>query len=391
MNSFYLYISVFCALLFSSCEKKLIAENNHEAPKDTLAKISPYVINRTMDYNSKVQIQKSLESYFTNVWERNNLNGMFLVAKNGEVIYENSRGVSNRNTKSILSMHTPLHIASISKVLTATAIMRLIEAKKINLEQDVNSILCDFPYQDITIRMLLNHRSGLPKYEQFTDNPKVWNKTKLLSNQIVLDLLKKHKFGLYFKPNTRFAYCNTNYALLALIIEKKTGLNYREAMKQMIFDPLKMKNTYVFDFAIHKDTSSQSYVNHRLYQFNYLDDVYGDKNIYSTARDLLQFDKATYSPHFLTPELREQIYKGYSSEIASKSNYGLGIRMTELFTGKKIHFHNGWWHGNTSSYVTIKQDTISIIALSNHYTKIVYNVKGLNTLFEDYATNTVIK
>lgn len=137
--------------------------------------------------------------------------------------------------------------------------MRLIDREKLHLEDKVNAILPSFPYEEITIKMLLNHRSGLPNYAYFADDTKVWNRSKMLHNQDILDLLAQHKFGLYFKPDRKFGYCNTNYAILALVIEKITGKNYREAMKEMIFEPLGMKNTYVYDYSKDKETASLSY------------------------------------------------------------------------------------------------------------------------------------
>lgn len=371
--------------------EKFLASNSVKNDRDTLAVVRPFEINSDLPAEEKLEIKKSLEYYYRTKWVRNNLNGSFLVAKNGEIIYENWRGLADRKKKTPLTQNTPLHIASVSKVLTATAVLKLVESQKIDLDQKVSSILPSFPYKKISVRMLLNHRSGLPKYSHFTERPGVWNRKKILTNNDILALLNKHKFSLYFSPNTRFAYCNTNYAILALIVEKVTGLNFRTAMSEMIFKPLGMKNTYVFDYHKHKDTCSQSYIRRRHYQFNYLDDVYGDKNVYSTARDLLKFDIATYSPDFLSGSLRNQVYKGYSFEKRGAKNYGLGIRLEELHTGKTMHYHNGWWHGNTSCYTTMKKDTISIIALSNHYTKLVYGAKKLHNLFDDYTYRTAMQ
>ena len=366
-------------------------KRSKNSDKDTLVKCTPFEMCSTLDPEDKKDIKTSIAKYYKSKWVRNNMNGNFLVAKNGEIIYENWRGVANRKSRKPIKRSTPLHIASVSKVLTATAVLKLVDTKKISLDQKVTSILPSFPYKTISIRMLLNHRSGLQKYSRFTETPGVWNSKKVLSNTDILSLLNKHKFKLYFTPDTRFAYCNTNYVILALIVEKATGLNFREAMKNIVFEPLGMKNTYVFDYKKHKDTCSQSYMNRKLYKFNYLDDVYGDKNVYSTPRDLLKFDTATYSPDFLNEALRKQVYKGYSFEKRGKRNYGLGIRMTELYTGKTLHYHNGWWHGNTSCYTTIKSDTISIIALSNHYTKLTYGAKKLYHLFDDEKLRASMK
>ena len=385
----FLVLLVLTTLL--GCEKQkpvLLAENstNEELTIDPSIKVEPYQLKTNSNPTLKQDINRSLENYYHLHWVKNNLSGNFLVAKNGEIFFERGQGVSDKLQKKALTKHTPLHIASVSKVLTSTAVLKLVDAQRINLDQKVADILTDFPYPFVTVRMLLNHRSGLPHYSNFTTIKGVWNTKQVLKNQDVFDLLKKHQFKLIFIPDTQFNYCNTNYVLLALIVEKVTGLNFRDAMKKMIFEPLKMNNSYIFDYEKHKDTCSQSYVSAKKYEFNYMDDLYGDKNVYSTPRDLLKFDMATYSPKFLSKELREQVYRGYSNEIKGVNNYGLGIRMSNLYNGKTIYFHNGWWHGNTSSYTTVKHDTVTIIALSNRYTKVVYNARGLHRLFEDYNT-----
>ncbi|ALM47676.1 penicillin-binding protein [Flavobacterium psychrophilum] len=375
------------ALTFVSClkEKSELAENTKEEVKDTVLRIAP--LNVKLNKVSKKFINAktaSVEHFYNKLWSRNDLSGGFIVAKNGKVIFEKYGGFANRSSKLEINSQTPIHIASVSKVLTAAVVLKLVDREKLQLDQKVNSILPTFPYEDITVRMLLNHRSGLPNYAYFCDDRKIWDRS-VLTNQDVLDLFAQHKFNLYFLPDKKFGYCNTNYAMLALIIEKVTHMNYRDAMKKILFDPLGMKNTYVFDYQKDRATASQSYKgNNVLYGFDFLDDVYGDKNIYSTPRDLLKFDLATYSKNFLNPKLYDEVFKGYSYEHKGTKNYGLGIRMHEWETGEKLFYHNGWWHGNTSSYVTLKKDTVAIIALSNKFSYKPYKVWKLSPLFGHY-------
>lgn len=371
------------SLFFSSCQEKdkHIASNDIEKNNSGLYTIKSKKL--TPEYIEAKQ--KSLDLFFEKNWPENSLNGGFLVAKNGQIIYEKYEGDSDFSTKEKIDQNTPIHIASVSKVLTATAVLRLIDTEKLTLEDKVNSILPSFPYDEITIKMLLNHRSGLPNYAYFADDIKIWPRSKMLHNQDILDLLAKHKFGLYFKPDRKFGYCNTNYAILALVIEKVTGKSYRKAMQEMIFDPLEMKNTFIFEYEKDKETASKSYKGNKiLYENNHLDDVYGDKNIYSTPRDLLKFDMATYSNKFLNSVTVSEAFKGYSYEHKGTKNYGLGIRMLEWETGEKLFYHNGWWHGNTSSYVKLKTDTVAIFALSNKYTLKTYKVWKLAPLFGKY-------
>lgn len=387
-NTKILHISLLF-LVLSSCnkEKKKIELNDAQLPKSTLPVMKPLKESEPKLTAQYIQSKKaSIDSFYKKNWPNNSANGSFLVAKNGQIIYEQYEGYSNFRAKKLITKSTPLHIASVSKVITATAILKLVNAKRIDLDQKVNTILKEFPYPDVTIRTLLNHRSGMRNYAYFTDRDKtVWDRHIRLTNQDILTIMATKNIGLEFKTDTRFSYCNTNYAMLALLIEKITKLSYEDAMKQIIFQPLGMKNTYVFDYERDKDSAVTSYKGNKVeIGKDYLDAIYGDKNIYSTPRDLLKFDRARNSSKFLTPDLQKQVYQGYSNERKGTKNYGLGIRMINWERGQNFYFHNGWWHGNTSSYITLRKESVTIIALSNKFTRKTYNVRKLAVLFGDY-------
>lgn len=327
----------------------------------------------------------SISKYFEKTWSEKNDNVSFLVAKNGQIIYENYMGFANKSTEEKITKDTPLHIASVSKVLTATAILMLIDAKKIQLNQKVTTLINNFPYPDVTIQTLLNHRSGMRNYAYFTYENNNWDKKKLLTNEDIIKIMVEKGISLETKTDTHFSYCNTNYAVLALIIEKSTGLKYPKAMKEMIFDPLGMTNTFVCDFEKDSHNIIPSYKGNNVeIATDYLDGIYGDKNIYSTPRDILKFDTARYAPFFLNPELLKKVYQGYSYESKGIKNYGLGIRMIEFEKGKPFYFHNGWWHGNTSTLITLRKEKVTMIVLSNKFTKKTYQTKKLSSLFGDY-------
>ena len=387
-NTKILHISLLF-LVLSSCnkEKKKIELNDAQLPKSTLPVMKPLKESEPKLTAQYIQTKKvSIDSFYKKNWPNNSANGSFLVAKNGQIIYEQYEGYSNFRAKTLITKSTPLHIASVSKVITATAILKLVNAKRIELDQKVNTILKEFPYPDVTIRTLLNHRSGMRNYAYFTDRDKtVWDRHNILTNQDILSIMATKNIGLEFKTDTRFSYCNTNYAMLALIIEKITKLSYKDAMHQIIFQPLGMKNTYVFDYERDKDSAVTSYKGNKVeIGKDYLDAIYGDKNIYSTPRDLLKFDRARSSSKFLNPDLQKQVYQEYSNERKGTKNYGLGIRMINWQTGQNFYFHNGWWHGNTSSYITLRKEGVTIIALSNKFTRKTYDVRKLAVLFGDY-------
>lgn len=323
--------------------------------------------------------------FFDKIWSKKNDNVSFLVAKNGQIIYENYLGYANKNKKEDITKDTPLHIASVSKILTATAILLLVDNGKLKLEDKVTTYLENFPYPDVTIQTLLNHRSGMKNYAYFTYDKAVWDTKKTLTNEDIVTIMSEKEIPLESRTDTRFSYCNTNYTMLALIIEKVTGLTYPEAMKQMIFNPLGMTHTFVFDITKDKEIIAPSYKGNNVeIGTDYLDGIYGDKNIYSTPRDLLKFDKARYAPFFLNKSLIKKIYQGYSYENKGTKNYGLGIRMVEFEEGEPFYFHNGWWHGNTSTFINLRKEKVTIIVLSNKFTKKTYQTKRLASLFGDY-------
>ena len=384
-----IYTTTLFALLFAtfSCSKQ---EKNEEGimkvNKNGIPVLHPLqeeMPKLTADYiNDK---KYGVSRYFEKTWSEKNDNVAFLVAKNGQIIYENYMGYANKRTGEMITKDTPLHIASVSKVLTSTAILMLVDAKKLSLNQKVNTIITNFPYPDVTIQTLLDHRSGMRNYAYFTAENGNWDKSKTLTNEDIVKVMVDKKIELETKTDTHFSYCNTNYAMLALVIEKITGLSFPEAMKEMIFSPLGMKDTFVFDITKDRDMIAPSYKGNNMeIAIDYLDGIYGDKNIYSTPRDLLKFDKARYDPLFLNPDLIKKIYTGYSHESRGIRNYGLGIRMTEFEKGEPFYYHNGWWHGNTSSYINLRKEKVTIFVLSNKYTKKTYQTKRLASLFGDY-------
>ena len=381
---------LFSILILSSCgQNKTTATDTTQTVEDTLPRMKPLGAEPKVSQAYKNSVVGRINHFYNKNWPNNTMNGSFLVAKNGQILFERYNGFANKNEGTKITPETPVQIASVSKVLTATAVLKLVNAGKIDLDQKVNTILKTFPYEECTVRMLLDHRTGMRNYAYFTDRDKsIWDRHNQLTNKDILDILATKDIGLESRTGTRFSYCNTNYAMLALIIEKITGLSYKEAMSEMIFKPLGMTNTYVFDDDKDRKKIVPSYKGNGVeIGFDYLDNVYGDKNVFSTARDLLKFDRARQSPDFLKPELLKQVYTGYSNERKGTKNYGLGIRMINWETGQNFYFHNGWWHGNTSSYITLMNEGVTIIALSNKMTRNTYAVRKLAPVFGDYPFN----
>jgi CubicO group peptidase (beta-lactamase class C family) len=182
------------------------------------------------------------------------------------------------------------------------------------------------------------------------------------------------------KADRDFNYCNTNYALLALIIEQVSGMKYSQYLEKTFFTPIGMQHTFVFSPEMENSVLPSYNWKAKKEPFTYLDGVYGDKNIYSTPRDMLKWDSILTYGSLFKSETLEAAYTGYSNEKRGIKNYGLGWRMYVYPNNKKIIYHNGWWHGNNTFFSRMIDDSITIIVLGNKFNKHIYDARKLYTL-----------
>jgi Beta-lactamase class C and other penicillin binding proteins len=379
-------------LFFFSCknksESKQSVEETTNLPNFGNVDLDNVFSKADNQLSNKDSVVRFIDSYYKNVWERGNLSGGILVAKGDDILFESYRGFGKVGNQMPIDKNVPLHVASVSKTLTAMAMMKLVEAGKIKLTDNLTQYFPGFPYPNVTVQTLLDQRSGLPKYEYFITKIKpvpVELSKPYLTNQDILNMIIAYKPDLARETDTGFMYCNTNFAMLALLIEKVTQKPFPQAMKEMVFTPLKMNNSYIFQ---EKDipTAAQSFYfgGNRLYPLDRLDLIYGDKNVYTTPRDLYNFSKAMFSKDFLKPELMKMVFTPYSNEKAGMNNYGLGFRMKIFDNGEKLTYHNGWWHGTNAVFAHLLKSKVTIIAIGNKYSNRVYSALALSGLFEDF-------
>lgn len=314
-----------------------------------------------------------LDTLFTKMVGCNGFNGAVIVAKDAEVIYQKCFGYADKKNNILLTDTTSFQLASVSKVITATAVMLLIEKGLIKLDDTFASYFPEFPYDKITIKHLLSHRSGLPNYLYFL-NDIVTSKNRVLTNQEVLQLMVEKRPALYLQPNRAFNYCNTNYAMLALLIEKVSKKTFSNFLREEIFLPLGMRHSgTILSLDIFEKAVSKPYDNRwKIIEPEAADYVVGDKSIYSTPYDMFLFSEALYQGKLLNPETQALAYSALSRE-KKLSNYGLGWRMKDFKDNdKKEVFHNGWWHGYRTAFHRRLSDKITIVVLSNQLNRSAY-------------------
>ena len=367
--------------------------------------------NSILSNDEKERLIAEVKAKYETILGNKGFSGQILIAKNGEVIFEDYKGFSNFSDKTAILPETPIHLASISKTFTGMAALKLWEEDKLDLKAPVTKYISNFPYASVTIEQLLSHRSGLPDYTYFMEPNKYktvkvknkrgrWvKKLKLIkaetpfrqglyNNQDVLDYMVTKRPAPAAMPNRVFKYCNTNFVVLALIIEKITGQDFPTYMAETIFKPLKMENTYVFSAkTIEKYTPSY---NARMvpYKIEKYDCIYGDKNVYSTVRDMYLWDKALTEGSYVKESTLEMAYQPQSPINKYHHNYGLGWRILAKPNEERLVYHNGWWHGNNTVFTRLISESATIIILGNKFNRSIYKGKEIASVFTGKVDTT---
>lgn len=325
-----------------------------------------------------------LDSMFT-FWNRlNTFNGSVLVARDGKILFQKSYGLADKQTRRPINDSTMFQLASVSKVITATAILMLYERQMIDINLPFETYFPGFNYGGITVKQLLCHRSGLPNYIYFL-NSEIGTSDGKFTNQQVYDQMCFKAPAPYLKPNKRFNYCNTNYALLALLVEKVTGKPFEDFLKDELFEPLGMRNTCTINDIDSSRIAKAYNLKWKTEPGDASDYVLGDKSIFSTPYDLFLFSEAMYQNKILSQATQEMAYTAYSKE-QRQNNYGFGWRLRDHTDSlKKEVFHNGWWHGYRTAFHRRLSDKTTIIVLSNQLNKTAYHTYLVYDILDNNA------
>lgn len=314
------------------------------------------------------KVHHKLDSLLKIINKRQDFHGAILVAKNNKIVYQNQVGYADFKNKIPLEKESVFQLASVSKQFTAAAIMLLKDRNKIQLTDTVTTYFPNFPYKNITIKHLLNHTSGLPKYFWIAEHE--WMEEKPPTNSDLMNALPQTKARRFFRPGRNFDYSNTGYFVLASIVEKVTGTSFNTFLKENIFEPLGMKNTYVYSFQ--NDTVRENQlIGYRLYRGwrhfkieNTVNDaIVGDKNVYSTPEDLFKWTYALNSERLLSKESLELMYTKGKTVYGRKVPYGFGFRLNR---GKdKSVYHYGKWNGFSTALINYLNENLVIIVLEH--------------------------
>lgn len=321
-------------------------------------------------------ISERIDEYLIANVKAKNFHGSVLSAKDDNIIINKGYSFANLENSLNNKTQTKFSIGSISKQFTAVGILKLYENQKIDLNETINKYLPNIKYGDkITIHQLLTHSSGLVNYTDQVELYSLKSDEKIYDE--ILNIINKNE--LIFKPGSQYQYSNTNYLLLADIIEEVSGLSYEEYMTATIFKPLKMMDTGVNYGEGDNTADATGYVGYL--DVEVMDDEFlqktlkGAGNIYSTTEDMFKWSRALDEYKIISEKTTEELLYGKHISVGgnNKVYYGYGFMIFETKDGP-IYMHDGQTFGFTSLMVKYpKDDLVNIILVNNR----LYDVSAL--------------
>jgi len=345
-----------------------------------------------------------LDNLFQSMYQYGQINGNIVVAENGNIVYKQSLGYADFPSKKLNGDSSRFSIGSVSKIFTAVAILQLKEKGKLKLDDPLVKYLPRFRYPEITIRHLLSHTSGLPDYELYgklvDQNPQ-----KIFSNKDILPSLQLWEKPLSFTPGDKWQYSNTNFSLLAILVEKLSRMTFQDYVEKKIFQPAKMSDTYfltdtmnipdknrvtnhqyavLFD-AEPREVTGIKKLRWRLYN---LSGFVGQGNIVTSAKDLFNFDQALYNNRIIKAVTLEEAFtptklnngEKCNTDIGlGKASYGLGWFIFADTSAGKIVWHGGGVPGSVAIFLRNITQKQVVIVLDNAFSEGIYQ-NGINAL-----------
>lgn len=300
-----------------------------------------------------------------------------LVIQKGRVAFERGYGVTDLKTLHKIDARTNFRLASVTKQFTATSIMLLVHDGKLRFDERITDIFPDFPEygRAITIRMLLNHTSGLLDYEDLMPqpDPALPIEQTQIQDAGVLDLLK-HQNSTKFAPGSKWTYSNSGYVLLGVIVATVSGESFPDFLRDRIFSPLGMNHSVAYVRG--KNTVSNRAFGHtrgngvwEQTDQSSTSATLGDGGIYSSLNDLAKWDRGLRDHRLLSSAEMEAALTpvsvpGVANPDGTPAQYGFGWFLNP-YKGHERMWHYGETIGFRSAIQRFTRENLTIIVLCN--------------------------
>ncbi|MGX5576160.1 serine hydrolase domain-containing protein [Bacillus toyonensis] len=325
-------------------ETQEISKEPNEKKTETLEILPQEVINNT-------ELDELLKS--------KNFNGTAVIVKNGNIIINKGYGMANQEQQIPNNSQTSYYLGSLTKAIVATAIMQLKDQQKLQVDDEIAKYIPNFPRgNEITLKHLLTHTSGIPEHDEGEEQ---------ISHDELIKKISKQK--LLFTPGSKWSYSDSNYAILAYILEKVSGKNSEVYIKENIFDVAGMKHSGFGEKFIQEKYPSTGYKikdgTVKTPTLPHMSQLFGSGDIYTTAHDLYLFDEALYTSKLISKESFTEMV------TPVKKNYGYGWYAESSYSAHGVM--PGWnllnsFNRNGSVYVVLLsniQNNLNLGSLNN--------------------------
>jgi CubicO group peptidase (beta-lactamase class C family) len=338
----------------------------------------------------QMELKPQLDSYFkqqvynqSGTINKENKPGLsVIITKKDSILYIGNFGSSNLDKTSPITENTIFDIASVSKQFTGMAIALLEGKGEIDMDDKISKYLPDLPnaMSNITIYQLVHQSSGIRDWPALFAL-KGWQPEEPLSLDDIYQIIKKQE-GLNFTPGTEFLYSNSNYNLLAKIVEAVTHTTFNSWIHDFIFAPLGMNNTYFVENKDQKeDVTANSYVFSGNNYLPFTNNLYapGSSSLRSNTSDMSKWMTNFHSKALGGKSAFDKVTRKGNLNSGKTIDYGYGLNITEI-KNRKAYVHDGAWGGYRSGTVFFPEESIGIVILSNN--GILQPKKMINDIFD---------
>ena len=283
------------------------------------------------------------------------------VIRNGEPVLTRTYGIADAQTGEAVNARTNFRLASVTKHMTALAVLMLVEEGELSLDQTLTELFDGFPRYgaSITVEHLLQHRSGLLDYEPLVPT----TAREQVRDADVLAMMMAQS-ETYFAPGSEYRYSNSGYAVLAMLVESLSGMSFEDALTTRLFQPNGMAATVAYVQGVNS-------VSERAFGYTVTDEgsvmptdqslysaVLGDGGVYSSLEDLTRWARADFGAGLVSAETMRQVL------APALEDYGFGWRIDALDGKRRVH-HSGSTSGFRNHVVRFPDDGVTVIVLTN--------------------------
>ena len=303
------------------------------------------------------ELGRSIDSYLNDLVRVQLFQGSVLVAHDGEVLLARGYGQADIEHNLPNTAHTRFRLASVTKPLTALAIMQLQAIGRLDVEDPLCRYIRDCPaaWSEIRLSHLLTHSSGIPDYGMTREFEQ--HQSERVTPAQLLERFRD--MPLEFEPGSRYRYGNSGYVLLGMVIERVTGQSYTDWMNDRLFKPLEMNDSGLCYAPRSGGIEAVGYMGMEQ-QAPPLDtsNLYAAGGSYSTVLDLYRLDQALYDDTLLPSELRDEIF------TPRVRDYGYGWQI-KRYAGYQVQMHTGTMDGFEASLIRVPEARVTIVLLAN--------------------------